>query len=813
MTGMKRFMAMSFIASCLSLGVHGQNLVQNPSFEYTPHWDSLWVLSFTKPSTRTAVATQVTTDAYEGTSCVELSNTDDGKWTYFYTDVIHAPIRLMANRSYEISGWIRSVEEGKEARLSLFWNEGRDDEVIYDDIPDPVSQPDWFQVQGIITINRDFNDGYLALGFKSDKDENDNVIGKLLFDQLSVTLVPDGTDADIWAFSVPQQVYPEVIDHEQSTISIEVPYNTDITTLAPDHIVLSEGASISPAAGDPQDFTSPVVYTVTAQNGNDTREWTVSVTVTPVGTATEIISFSLPELVAPATINQLFHVVSGRVAYGTDLSALVPSIGVSPGASLFPASGEPNDFSSPAIYTVTAEDGVTQQDWVVVIQTAPNTETDITTFEIPELMAPASIDASLHTVMGTVPFGTDLTALVPAIGVSEGAVIDPASGESTDFSSPVIYTVTAQDGTSTQDWTVTVEEAPPRTETDVVMFGIPELTAPATIYHDVHLITGSVLFGTDLTALVPTIEVSGGATIQPASGEPTDFSSPVTYTVTAEDGITVEHWLVTIQVLPNNETDITGFYLPEQTGVYKIINMDHTVEIEVLAGTDLSSLTPTIALSPGATISPASGVSRDFTNPVGYLVTAEDGLTNQVWTVTVVHEQPSSATDITSFLIPELSDPPVIDHAGHTVEGSVPDGTNLTALVPSIALSHGATIHPESGVATDFSNPVTYRVTAEDGTTYQDWLVSIGFDPAVGIGNNGAESFRIYPNPATDLIFLELPRETHLRLYDLMGKIIYSQDRVRGDMTLNVSEFNRGMYILRLSWEDGSMQQREVVLQ
>jgi hypothetical protein len=69
-------------------------------------------------------------------------------------------------------------------------------------------------------------------------------------------------------------------------------------------------------------------------------------------------------------------------------------------------------------------------------------------------------------------------------------------------------------------------------------------------------------------------------------------------------------------------------------------------------------------------------------------------------------------------------------------------------------------------------------VTAEDGTSYQDWLVSIGFDPAVGTGISETESFRIYPNPATDAIFLELPREADVRLYDLMGKIIYSQDRV-----------------------------------
>ena len=101
------------------------------------------------------------------------------------------------------------------------------------------------------------------------------------------------------------------------------------------------------------------------------------------------------------------------------------------------------------------------QDWVVLLLVEPNTANDITSFEIPELLAPATIDNSMHTVMATVPYGTDLRSLVPDIGVSAGAVINPESGVTTDFSSPVIYTVTAEDGTTTQEWTVSVVEGPP----------------------------------------------------------------------------------------------------------------------------------------------------------------------------------------------------------------------------------------------------------------------------------------------------------------------------------------------------------------
>jgi hypothetical protein len=63
------------------------------------------------------------------------------------------------------------------------------------------------------------------------------------------------------------------------------------------------------------------------------------------------------------------------------------------------------------------------------------------------------------------------------------------------------------------------------------------------------------------------------------------------------------------------------------------------VAIEVAYTADITNLTPTITLSYGATVIPLSGVARDFTNPVPYTVTAEDGVTYQEWTVTVTQEE------------------------------------------------------------------------------------------------------------------------------------------------------------------------------
>jgi len=89
----------------------------------------------------------------------------------------------------------------------------------------------------------------------------------------------------------------------------------------------------------------------------------------------------------------------------------------------------------------------------------------------------------------------------------------------------------------------------------------------------------------------------------------------------------------------SNATDILTFTLADQTGAATINTTNHTIAIEVAYTADVTALTPTITLSYGATVIPASGVSRDFTTPQTYTVTALDGTTTQEWVVTVTQEE------------------------------------------------------------------------------------------------------------------------------------------------------------------------------
>lgn len=145
--------------------------------------------------------------------------------------------------------------------------------------------------------------------------------------------------------------------------------------------------------------------------------------------------------------------------------------------------------------------------------------------------------------------------------------------------------------------------------------------------------------------------------------------------------------------------------------------VDESSKIVVLdfpAGTDVSHLTPTITISTYATIEPESGVPQDFTNPVYYTVTAMNGTTAQYMVEAVVHDADNEKS-IRSFVIDDVEG--VIDEFSKTVTVQMPQGTDVTELVPTIEVSEGATVSPASGEAQDFTNPVSYTVTAQNGTT------------------------------------------------------------------------------------------------
>jgi hypothetical protein len=132
----------------------------------------------------------------------------------------------------------------------------------------------------------------------------------------------------------------------------------------------------------------------------------------------------------------------------------------------------------------------------------------------------------------------------------------------------------------------------------------------------------------------------------------------------------------------------------------------------------------------------------------------------------------------------------------------MPYGTDLTNLVPTITVSAGATINPASGVTQNFTNPVVYTVTAEDGVTTKAWTVNVSVQTYVNALLENDKNVSIYPNPTSDVLYINTANEIlNVRIISMDGKVILAKVV---NKSINVSDLLSGTYIINIETQNNS---------
>ena len=138
----------------------------------------------------------------------------------------------------------------------------------------------------------------------------------------------------------------------------------------------------------------------------------------------------------------------------------------------------------------------------------------------------------------------------------------------------------------------------------------------------------------------------------------------------------------------------------------------------------------------------------------------------------------------------------------------VTPGGNALQLVPSASAVDGTEMPGDSW----FDN-VNYKGAFAPGQeawikgwTYLDQL---GFldDVATGITEQKPSNTRIYPNPATDKLYIETDPENpviEVNIFNISGKLVRAENFTNGDgtITLKTGDLHQGMYIIRLKTPD-----------
>ncbi len=136
-------------------------------------------------------------------------------------------------------------------------------------------------------------------------------------------------------------------------------------------------------------------------------------------------------------------------------------------------------------------------------------------------------------------------------------------------------------------------------ETDIISYSFTEQTGQATIDSDAHTINIEVTQATNLTALIASFTLSENAVatiegnVQDTDITANDFSSDLTYLITAEDGVTTQEWTVSVSLLssigdielvtnlyPNPVRDVLNVETVERINKISIIDMSGKIVFE-----------------------------------------------------------------------------------------------------------------------------------------------------------------------------------------------------------------------------------------
>jgi type IX secretion system substrate protein len=184
------------------------------------------------------------------------------------------------------------------------------------------------------------------------------------------------------------------------------------------------------------------------------------------------------------------------------------------------------------------------------------------------------------------------------------------------------------------------------------------------------------------------------------------------------------------------------------------------------------------------------------------------------------HSQTQTDTQIGTFGSPQAT---YLNNIAGKYDGAYGTPFDLSEIPNNVLLDKGKITHVK---ITDVVGSIDSQYATYDsyGNTINDSFPtpfdSGGFDlQAVGVihqntlstDNFAMESFILYPNPAKDIVFLDINKEIVIVIYDLFGRVVKSLPKGNYKQ-INVSDLNSGNYFLQVS-SDEAKEIKKIIIQ
>lgn len=142
-----------------------------------------------------------------------------------------------------------------------------------------------------------------------------------------------------------------------------------------------------------------------------------------------------------------------------------------------------------------------------------------------------------------------------------------------------------------------------------------------------------------------------------------------------------------------------------------------------------------------------------------------------------------------------------------------PNDFAWTNITDNAQWSDGSFNFVESGNVDVFSyaDPklfVAFKYTSNT-TAASNWeidYVRVTGEGTVGFAENNVEKVVVYPNPATSAIQFNVIDKLNATITDLQGRVVFNQQLEAGEASIDVSGFTKGVYVITLRQDNGSVQ-------
>lgn len=405
-----------------------------------------------------------------------------------------------------------------------------------------------------------------------------------------------------------------------------------------------------------------------------------------------------------------------------------------------------------------------------------STEADITSFTLEGKQGMFTTEGGDNIITVTLPAGTPLNDMHPQLQLSDYATLlapDLAGGITFVKDTKTAFTVQAEDGKTTKTYYVVVKLSDKEKPSGAEIYTDTIMLKDANILRDLDILGKNITTGTDSTDIELLLDagkdtsnlmiyarLSYGATASPAldGKKGMDLSDWTIFTITSGDGTATQKYR--IKATARTQASISAFSLTIGGTVYEGVIDDkaNTITVSGVDDSNLSStsFTPDVTLGPETLVcSPAPGLAQDFSRTVQYIVAGNEKVLSRTYTVSVLNKAgqlisgsgggggsdpvtPTTGAKITAFSV--LGVDGVINQSAGTITVTLPAGTNVTAVAPSVTVTAGAVVSPVSGEVVNLTVPVVYTVTLGEETSR--YTVTVTFERSVSqqlwdeLGNN-----------------------------------------------------------------------------